>query len=97
MIVYELFRDTVSRAPKAGEEEIPGVPNVGASAQIVARDVGERLVEVGGDTVQRHVWWLMPEQAITPGDTLAGARVREVAEAQDRFGNRLYWIAYTSA
>lgn len=94
MTLYNLFRDTATRRAKTGEAEIPGLPSLGAEHTLYVRAMGETLVEIGGDTVQRRVWWLLPDAEIAPGDTLDGFTVAEVAEATDLAGNRLYWIAY---
>jgi hypothetical protein len=94
MSAYTHFRDTAEWRPKAGESEIAGVENLGAAQTIPVADWGTNLTKRGGDTVQRHVYWALPEHAVKPDDHLNGKPVREVDDVKDIAGNLQYWICY---
>ena len=95
MTPHRHFRDTAEWQRPGGEPEYPGHVPEGPRETIPVRDVGSTFVEIGGDTVQRRVWWTLPEHAVAVGDRLDGSRVSEIAgEVKDVAGNTLWRVVY---
>jgi hypothetical protein len=97
MTALRYFRDTALWTQPGGEPEYPGHVPDGPRETIPVRDAGSTMVEIGGDTVQRKVYWTLPEHAVAVGHTLDGHRVTELAgEVKDLAGTLSHRVWYAA-